>query len=422
MYDLCNSQERSMRRVLKSSIAKRLLLVWAVVFAFLAASLGMESKAHAYAWMIRHEFTACAQCHADPSGGSLLTQFGRDQSELLLRTYYGKLKKEDREPGSLGDFMFGAFDLPDALSLQTDTRGLALKSFLSQGDDPDPRLVHMQSDLIGQVKVDRLRLNASIGYLHGETGGRRSWLIGTTGANHMVTRHHWIGVDLGKDKQFLLRAGRMNLPFGIRSIEHNLMLRRTTRTDINDGQQHGVALAYTGEKLRGEAMLIAGNFQISPDYFRERGYSAYLEYAVKPRLSIGVNSMITHVARGEFSNRGVPTFRGAHGAYARFAPIRQLVLSAEADVLLTNPKKAGLFAGMASYLTADFEPIQGVHVMATAELQNKRFTRDDYQFGLWGGAAWFFAPHADVRVDVNWAPVAGAANTTTLLGQLHFWL
>ena len=40
--------------------------------------------------MIRHDYTGCATCHADPSGGGLLTLYGRAQSDLLLRMRYGE--------------------------------------------------------------------------------------------------------------------------------------------------------------------------------------------------------------------------------------------------------------------------------------------------------------------------------------------
>src|SRR3954470_24712140 len=62
--------------------------------AFWITLLGSPA-AHAYAWMIRHEYTGCNQCHADPSGGGLLTAYGRAQSELLLRTRYGMAETEE---------------------------------------------------------------------------------------------------------------------------------------------------------------------------------------------------------------------------------------------------------------------------------------------------------------------------------------
>src|ERR671910_1173384 len=46
--------------------------------------------AQAYTWMIRHGYAGCVTCHADPSGGELLTPYGRVQGDLVLRMRYGK--------------------------------------------------------------------------------------------------------------------------------------------------------------------------------------------------------------------------------------------------------------------------------------------------------------------------------------------
>jgi hypothetical protein len=48
-----------------------------------------SNPAHAYTWMIRHGYGGCPTCHADPSGGELLTAYGRVQSDLVLRMRYG---------------------------------------------------------------------------------------------------------------------------------------------------------------------------------------------------------------------------------------------------------------------------------------------------------------------------------------------
>ena len=51
--------------------------------------LGASGTAQAYPFMIRHGYTQCATCHTDPSGGTLLNEYGRAQSELLLSSIYG---------------------------------------------------------------------------------------------------------------------------------------------------------------------------------------------------------------------------------------------------------------------------------------------------------------------------------------------
>ncbi len=89
-----------------------------------ALACGWPAEATAYVWMISHGYAACGACHADPSGGSLLTRYGRAQGELLLKSVYKKptAASEEQEPGKVGDFLFGAFKLPDRLLLQGDFR------------------------------------------------------------------------------------------------------------------------------------------------------------------------------------------------------------------------------------------------------------------------------------------------------------
>jgi hypothetical protein len=45
--------------------------------------------------------------------------------------------------------------------------------------------------------------------------------------------------------------------FGVRDIEHTMYVRAQTRTDINEFQQHGLAIAYSGSKVRTELMVCA---------------------------------------------------------------------------------------------------------------------------------------------------------------------
>src|SRR5215472_1180424 len=97
----------------------RLFFLSFAAFSAFFLLMTLSRPAQAYPWIIRHEYSACIPCHADPSGGGLLTEYGRAQSEILLRTPYTKATDD---PGKLGDFLFGAFTLPDALLLGGDAR------------------------------------------------------------------------------------------------------------------------------------------------------------------------------------------------------------------------------------------------------------------------------------------------------------
>ena len=391
----------------------------------------ISPSAAAYPWMIRHEYSACVLCHADPSGGGLLTEYGRAQSEILLRTQYGKAVDD---PGKVGEFLFGAFTMPDALLLGGDARE-AILYVKPEGAPSTNDVFLMQGDLEGQVTVSRLRANASIGFAQ---EGALAASITKGSKNNLVSRLHWLGVDLGSDNQFLIRAGRMNLPFGLRSVEHVAWTRVYTRTDSNDQQQDGAAFAFNVPNLRGEVMAIAGNFQESPDAFRERGYSAYVEWDPVAQFALGASSLVTHANHG-VDPTGTPLpgdlIRQAHGIFARAVPWKPLVLSMESDILydsqpptFTNGAQNG--AGSVTQLQADLEPIQGVHVIGIGEmLYRKSDVPGPEDIAPWWRGwlvlNWFFAPHADVRLDGIYESDAFSGErlgVTTLLAQLHVFL
>jgi hypothetical protein len=380
--------------------------------------------------MISREYTGCATCHADPSGGGLLTAYGRAQGEVLLRTHYSPMAA-DEEPGRVKDFLFGAFALPDSLLLGGEYRAGYLHS-VAQGTASIEKFLQMQADLQGQVAFDRFRVNASIGYDH---NGAQAARLTTADRDNLVSRVHWLGVDLGSDNTFLLRAGRMQVPYGLRGIEHTFFIRSPTgplfgsgvRDDINAGQQHGVALSYNIEGLRGELMLIAGNYQITPDAERERGYSGYLEWAPTVHTALGVSTSITHVAREPLFQTAL--LRQAHGLFGRVSPVRALTLLAELDLLVNSQPSSGSTAysgaGYAAMLQADLEPLQGLHFILTGECTEPPYTGTSTSYGGWASVAWFFAPHADLRLDAIQQSLAvgpQSFSATSVLGQLHVYL
>ncbi|MCW5836856.1 MAG: hypothetical protein KIS78_30960 [Labilithrix sp.] len=407
------------RRVAPSSSFARVALRAALFALVLAGALLASRSAHAYPWMIRHEYAACTMCHADPSGAGIVTPYGRAQSEVLLRTLWGE-PDEDADPAKLGGFAFGAVPLPEWLDLQADVRSLLLRV---SPPDPAPstnRMILMQADAATALRLGAFRASGTLGYAH--EGALGASVTRGTG-DRLVSRQHWAGFVFGDDDAFLVRAGRMNLPFGLRILEHTTFVRSATRSDINAAQQHGVALAYNKESWRGEAMAILGNFQLRPDALRDRGVSAYVERAFTPGLALGATSLITH-AELDLTAR-TSAFRQAHGLFGRYTPVKPVVVMLEADVLVRSPKRQAIDVGTTGLAQVDVEPVQGVHLAATGELLTERYGEDALSLGGWLSAFWFFLPHVDLRADFVYRslPVAdGRAGVVMWLGQLHGWL
>jgi hypothetical protein len=427
--------------------------------------LAVAEDAHAYSWMIRHGYSGCTTCHTDPSGGELLTPYGRAQGDLLLRMRYGKDsvsaaasdtstqgdsfdsfdsfdegggkttdKKstevapppEESGPSPTAGFLFGAFDLPEFLLLG----GAYRHAFLYEGDF---RQFPMQADLWGQMVFGRFHVGGTIGVAKVKAGSphSRAAQITTNQGDELnvLSRTHWIGMDLGASRDVMVRAGRLNLPFGIRIPEHTMWIREATRTDRESDQQHGVSVAFNGSEMRGEVMGIAGNYQVNPDRYRERGYSAYIETTSFEPVAVGASSLLTFAKADAITLEQDSTARGAHGLFMRAKVSRPLVVFVEANALHTSRRDLG-YVG---FLQADLEIVQGLHFGATGEILDQGYIRNtnadgtdvkrepglgNPRFGAWGTIDWFFLPHLEVRADA----ILRQDSAFTLLGQLHMFL
>jgi hypothetical protein len=403
-------------------VAPRLFLrVLALLLPVLVVLL-VPARAEAYSWMIRHSYTGCAVCHADPSGGETLTPYGRAQSDLLLRMRYDGKKAEEAEPSSTAGFL-GFADLPPALML-----GGSLRVASTAGGGSSLRVFPMQLDAHGQVRIDTFFFGGSLGAAKvpaASLHARPAQLTTEQGDGYnLISRNFYIGMDFAESK-YTARVGRLNLPFGVRIPEHTLWVREATRTDRESDQQWGAALAYNSEDVRAEIMGIAGNYQINPDEFRERGYSFYVELVLASRATLGVSSLYTLAGRDRWSLE-TNVARGAHGLFTRMALADPLAVLAEFDLITDSTKSLG-YTG---FLQADYELVQGLHGMLTFETLDAGYPKATEieglprtpgagraQFGGWLSAVWFFLPHLDMRVDGILRP-----DGFTIFSQLHAFL
>jgi hypothetical protein len=381
------------------------------------AALCSSRSAAAYPWMIRHGYSGCVPCHTDPSGAGPLTGYGRAMSEVMLQSAYAGEPSGDPSPSA--GFLWGAIELPAELRLGGDVREAFLAS-RQTGGHVDQRFITMRADLYGDIAWRRLRAGASIGYA--PTGSFNAAI--TRGqSDNLVSREHWLGFELDREGNFLLRAGRLALPYGIRNVEHNLWVRQLTRTNLVDTQQHGVALAFSRDWLRGEVMGILGNYQVRPDVFRERGYSAFFELSLGPGLAVGGSGLFTR-ARRDLIYR-VTNYRQAYGIFARYAPLTPLVLLAEADYVYQSLNWNGHRGGIAALLQADWEATRGAHLMLTGEAMNGGSYQEPSSYGAHVSAVWFLAPHTDVRLDNIYQRLgspAGYVKAFSMLLQAHVYL
>jgi hypothetical protein len=121
----------------------------------------------------------------------------------------------------------------------------------------------------------------------------------------------------------------------------------------------------------------------------------------------------------------VPNTRQAHGIFARAAPWTPLVLLGEADLTIQGPTGAPHATGVATFLQADVEPLQGLHLIGTGETWRPGGPETLTSYGAWASVDWFVGWHADVRFDYVWRSMTQGAmrlDGTSYLVQLHVYL
>ncbi len=377
-----------------------------------------SAPASAFPWMVKHGYGSCAACHVDPSGSGQLTAYGRAQADVLVR-FRTEARKDDEEVPKSANFLW-FLETPEFLNLSGNFRGGAL---IRPGAPVVPLI--MATDLYATVNAGPVVAHVTTGV--GIRNTNEAAILpqcdssqGVCGAQ-WIAREFWAGINLADDA-VMIRAGRMNLPFGLRNNEHTTAVRRLTRTDLNLAQQVGVSAAYNSENLRGEVMGILGNFQLGPDAYRSRGYSAFAEYALSRKAYLGLSSQLA-VTAADFRNANLPMVFQTHGAFGRFAPSDKIAVLAEADFLAWQSPQALDRLGFAALVQADFDLMQGLHLMTTVEGSTTGSGERAPTLAGWLSAAWYFLPHAELRVDniLRRSGVTGMFDYQLLL-QVHFFL
>src|SRR5450631_2727222 len=255
-------------------------------------------------------------------------------------------------------FAFGVVPMPDWLLAQVTFRGAEFwVSETTPGTNGNPsttvsdqRFLMMLLDARAEIKLGIFRAGGSIGW--GTTPFTLPAVVVTNAAadEMLLSRDYWVG--LAPEDGLLIRLGRINLPFGMRNVEHTAWVRNNTQTDINYSQQSGLSVAFDNGHVRTEVMAILGNLNISPDAYRQRGFSGLVEVPVAKRATVGFSALVTRTELslvatpprpdGQPGQQGLPGLRQVYGLFGRWAPIEPIVFVLEGDVFLNNNLGSGV--------------------------------------------------------------------------------
>jgi hypothetical protein len=359
------------------------------VLATAAANAGAEPT------FLSRQYPRCTNCHFSPTGGGLLTPYGRALSREELST--SGRSSASREPGREHESLYGIFgDSLGGLALGVDLRPSRL-DVRGRGFSSTRNLL-MNAELAAAARLGQWTVYAQIGRQpRGDDVRVRSF-------------EHWVGYE--SDTGLGARAGRFLPAYGIKLPDHTALTRAALGLD-NDDQVYGLELSFNGSRHLVQVSLGPGRAD-SVDGGRAFTASGRWQLDLRPRVVL--------VASGLYRGASdLDPASGALGIALGTAPTPRLTLWTQADARFRD----GAGGDRAYTLLGELalELYRGIWLKASPQLRT--------EFGDASAGVFRVNLALDLLPRTHWNVVVSyyhdrerqsGITTKTLLAQLHLYL
>jgi hypothetical protein len=370
----------------------------AIVLLLGAASVGAEPM------FLSKQYNRCTSCHYSPTGGGLLTPYGRSLSRQELSTT-GRSDPSAPPPAKgKGEesFLWGALGgTLGPVDLGIDVRPSHLSLDLG-GPTSDSRDFLMTADLLAAWR--------SHGFtVYGEVG--RKPAIGQERAG-VYSYEHWVGYESAGGLGF--RAGRFFPAYGVRLADHTAYSRLPLGFDKYD-QDYALEVSHTGERHLLQVSVGPGRADAivhgDPHAFTATGR---FQWDLGPRTALVFSGLYRDKTTLDPRN-------GATGIAFGIAPTRRISIWTEADAQFQEGS-----SGAPAYVVLNetgFEVFRGLWLKFSPQLRT--------EYGDTSAGALRLALEADLLPRTHWNlglsyyhdKTRGSDFTyETLLAQLHLYL
>jgi hypothetical protein len=379
---------------------------------FLGAAF-LASAASAEPMFLAKQYTRCTACHYSPTGGGLLTPYGRLLSHRELSTAGGTgtapAAGEEDAPRGEQAFLYGALGSalgPVHLGLELRPSHLRIGF---PGGSTSMSFV-MNADLIGAVQTSGWTAYASAGREPPNSAVRNGR---TQSDAAFISYEHWVGYQT--EDGLGVRAGRFMPAFGVRFSDHTAYSRVYLDLDRND-QVYGVEVSDTMGPSLLQVMVSPGKAEAILHDRSHRGFSTAGRWQldVTPRSAFVASAFYRHATDLD------PKSGAIGGAYG-FAPTPRVTVWTEVDANLQSAARGGRTwiavneTSVEAYrgLWLKFSPqLRTAGGPGFAELRRLAFEADLLPRTHWNLGLSYYHDHNHTF----------EVNTSTLLLQLHAYL
>jgi len=373
----------------------------------------LSTNAWGFPEMIRAGYTNCMTCHVSPTGGGLLTPYGRALSKEFMSHgsfFFENVKKEEAAAASAEsheqDFLYGWVRPPEWLNLGGDFRFLQLYT-----DTHTTRMadyIFMQEDLEFAITAGRFVLDGVV--------GKNDNPHPAVFTDNLLSRRHFLMMKLwnAEDPDKLeVRVGRFYRAYGLNIAEHNIVSRQAIGFD-QDQETYNAELGWIDENLNIYYTHTFGRPD-QPSLKVESGESIQVSVPVATTYKLGVNAYT-----GLAQNQPASSRRDLVGNYAILGFTPHFYSLIEGDGTYTQT----LGWGLLDYFKLAYEVTQGVNFYFTQELQRRTYldptqTYEAYGLGLqyFPRTHWEFTGVLSEQKDASISPYFGFATW----GMVHYY-
>ena len=254
------------------------------------------------------QYPRCTACHYSPSGGGLLTPYGRSLSREEISTFGRRDAEAEAGGRAEEEFLFGAVGSDSPLQLGVDLRPSQLRIEVAGRDLPDRNFL-MNLDLQAAWRAGDWTAYGTVGRRPG--GG-------------LVTYEHWLARQVGDGVS--VRGGRFLPAYGVRFADHTALSRDRLGL-AEDDQIYGMELGLSSDRSLLQVAVGPGRAE---SLLNDDGRAA-LTVSGRAQRDFGSRTVLV----GSVLHRGASdraTRNTSAGASFGYAPVPWLTTWTQADV------------------------------------------------------------------------------------------
>ncbi|MGZ3691367.1 MAG: hypothetical protein ACXVAX_07680 [Pseudobdellovibrio sp.] len=326
------------------------------------ASLLFPAFAFAYPDFISYGYKNCITCHFDGAGGGPLNDYGRALFATEITAADANVSEEELtdESGFLGKT-----EIPWWIRPGAEFRAMALKTRVEDQKNSTTRVFPMQLQFNSAILLDKKAEKIFVGDLdYVPTPSRFASTSEKKPMSLVATQYYfrWL-----VDKGYILYAGLMDKPYGIRHADHTAFDRGVNYfgLDQND-QSHGIIFQYDQDKFEFFADYFIGNLN-QDEPLRQKGFSMMGEYALQKDLVVGASVLKSKNEFLEMGRYGVHTRIGFAKGKSIMADIG---FRTDKTLQINNPQTNGFY----SYIQSMIAYARGYNILTTYQMYKDDMT------------------------------------------------